>query len=165
MRPMFFSLWQKRGLCFLLGMIGFIWVVSLQPGFFIIGWDNFSSYFNLPENIFRTFFATWRAYRGLGVASDSEATDVFRQLFYFLLVPLAGESLTDQVYVLAALSVGLIAMYFLARQLFFLHAWSNHPDKLKRADLFAFFAAFFYLCNLTTVATFTFPMVMYTNRF
>lgn len=155
MRSVISFLRQRPGLCLLIGLLGILWITSLRPGFFLVGWDNFSSYFNLWGNIPRTFFATWRAYRGLGVASDSEVTDVFRQVFYFLLAPVVGESLVDQIYLLSALSTGLIAMYFLARELF----------GERKADLFGFFASFFYLCNLNTAATFSFPMIMYTNRF
>lgn len=150
---------QRPGLFILLLLLSLIWAVSLKPQFYLIGWDNFSSYFNLPTNIFRTFFATWRAYRGLGVASDSESTDLFRQLFYLVLSPVTSESMLDQIYVLTACAVGVLAMYALAYNII------GYYFKKFSQDIGGFFAALFYLCNLNTLATFYFPMIMYINRF
>lgn len=147
-------------------LLSLIWAIiaisTVRPHLYIIGWDNFPSYFNLPTNIFRTFFATWREYRGLGSASDSEVVDIFRQLFYFVLSPVLPEAMLDQVYMLTALAVGLCAMYFFTYLLF---KRTLPYANLQLLDIGGFVAAFFYLCNLNTLATFYFPMIMYTNRF
>lgn len=152
---------QRPGLVLLGLLLVVIWAVTIKPQFYLLGWDNFSSYFNLHTNIFRTFFATWRGYRGFGVPSDSESTDLFRQLFYLALSPFVSETILDQLYLLTACTVGLLAMYSLA--------YSIIGHYLKKAgwyqDVGGFFAAFFYLCNLNTLATFYFPMIMYVNRF
>lgn len=152
---------QRHGLVLLGLLIVVIWVITIKPQFYLLGWDNFSSYFNLHTNIFRTFFATWRGYRGFGSPSDSESTDLFRQLFYLLLSPFVSETLLDQLYLLTACTIGLLAMYGLVYGLI--------GHYLKKTgwyqDIGGFFAALFYLCNLNTLATFYFPMIMYVNRF
>lgn len=154
---------QYPGLCFLILFLAVISLASIKPDFYIIGWDNFSSYFNLKTNIFRTFFATWREYRGLGVASDSEVVDLFRQLFSLLLSFLLPETLLDQVYILFSLSAGVLGMYFFASYLY--RTNNTDTNKNKLADAFGFVAGFFYLFNLNTTATFTFPMIMYITRY
>ncbi len=145
---------KRPGLVLLILILTIITIVNIKPDFYLLGWDNFSSYFNLKTNIFRTFFATWREYRGLGVPSDSEVTDIFRQLFFLVLSPIVPQTMLDQLYLLLSLNVGVIAMYLLAGKII-----------KKNEDLSGFFAAFFYLFNLNTVSTFNFPMIMYINRF
>lgn len=150
------------GLSFLLVILGVIDVTSIKPQYDLVGWDNYSSYFNLFTNIFRTFFATWREYRGLGVPSDSESTDLFRQLFYLILKPVAPETMLDQLYMVVAMNIGVIAMYFFAKAMY---------EKFIRregeqvADTVGAVAGFFYLFNLNTLSVFYFPMIMYINRF
>lgn len=153
------------GLCLLVILLGWITIVTLKPGFYLLGWDNYSSYFNLPTNIFRTLFATWLDYRGLGVPSDAEVTDIFRQIFYWLMHFFLPEQLLDQTYYLMALWVGVIGMYALSRQLlkdFFFP--SGEVDK-RHADLFGLLVAFFYLFNLNTLSVFYSPIIPFTNRF
>ena len=76
---------RRPGLLVILVLLLVINLSSLKPKFYLLGWDNFSSYFNLKTNIFRTLFSTWREYRGLGVPSDSEVVDLPRQIFFFIL--------------------------------------------------------------------------------
>lgn len=153
---------QKPGLTLLLVILFIITLSSLKPQFYLLGWDNYSPYFNIPNNIFRTFFATWREYRGLGVPSDSEVTDLFRNLFYLILKPFVPGTLLDQIYILMALNVGIISMYIFSCLLF-----NKYLGKYKNisSDIFGFFSSFFYLFNLNTLSTFNFPVITYTNRF
>jgi len=127
-----------------------------------MGWDNYSSYFNIRTNLFRTLFAAWREYRGLGVPSDSEVTDIFRQVFFFVLGLVFSQSLLDQLYYVFAVAFGTLSMYMLcivSYRLYFMH----HEKKWE--DLVGFVGAFFYLFNLNTLATFYFPMVMFVTRY
>ena len=94
-----FNYFKKRpGLLILSIILLAITAVNIKPDFYLMGWDNYSSYFNLKNNIFRTFFATWREYRGLGVPSDSESTDMFRQLFFLILSPFIQQGLLDEIF-------------------------------------------------------------------
>ncbi|GEM_PF-1871302 len=152
----------RFGLVLLGILVAIIAVATLKPNFYVIGWDTFPSFFNPATNIFRTFFATWRGYRGLGVASDSESVDLFRQIMSLVLSPVLPQTLLDQVYMVMSLGIGIIAMYFLAWKLL-KKARPDFSDQL--ADLFGLFAGIFYLFNLNTVSTFTFPMIMYITRY
>lgn len=162
LQSLLFRLKKRPGFSALLAILFVVFLGSLQLQHYIVGWDNFSSYFNLPANIFRTFFATWRSYRGLGVPSDSESTDLFRQLFYLVFSLVLPQTMLDQVYILLMLALGVISMYFLGYVLF---KRIVSTRLAQYADLFGFFAAFFYLFNLNTLSTFYFPMIMYVNRF
>lgn len=152
---------SRPGLFILILLLLIITVTNLKPDFYLLGWDNYSSYFNLKTNIFRTFFATWREYRGLGVPSDSESTDLFRQLFYLILSPVIKTQLLDQIYILFAFSSGTLLMYFFANSLF--HVKGKHNS--HTSDVIGFVSSLFYLFNLNTLATFYFPMIMFVNRF
>lgn len=158
-----FAFFRKRpGLFLLCLLLLTIAIVSVKPSYFLVGWDNYSSYFNIKTNIFRTFFATWRDYRGLGVPSDSEATDIFRQLFYLILSPLLSKMLLDQLYMVLAVVLGTLAMYGFS---YIIAKRYVTQTNVFFTDLFAAFSAFFYLFNLNTLATFYFPMIMYINRY
>lgn len=154
---------NRPGFYLLLFILITIAAVTIKPGFYLLGWDNYSSYFNLSNNIFQTFFATWREYRGLGVPSDSESVDLFRQVFYFILHFFTPEKLLDQIYNCFVLFVGGISMYYFSSMLFKKSFGKNLPS--VSADWFGFFAALFYIFNLNTLSTFYFPMIMYVNRF
>lgn len=149
------------GLFILIFILCAISIKNLKPDFYLLGWDNYSSYFNLKTNIFRTFFATWREYRGLGVPSDSESTDLFRQLFYFVLNLFVKTQFLDQLYIIFALNSGVILMYFFSGSI--LH--SKATENSSNTDMIGFITALFYLFNLNTLATFYFPMIMFVNRY
>jgi hypothetical protein len=154
---------KRPGFYILLIILVAIVAATIKPGFYLLGWDNYSSYFNLPNNLFQTFFATWREYRGLGVPSDSESTDLFRQIFYFVLHIFTPEKLLDQIYNCFALLIGCVSMYFLGSQL--CRRISKDGSYIKYADWFGLFSALFYLFNISSLSTFYFPMIMYVNRF
>ncbi len=148
----------------LLGILAVISLQTIKPEFYLIGWDNYSSYFNLPTNLFRTFFATWRDYRGLGVPSDAEATDVFRQLLFVPLGFVFPRELLDQVYYLFALWLGVLGMYAFGGMI--VHDLPSLTGaSTRRKDLFGSIVSFFYLCNLNTLSVFYSPLIPFTNRF
>lgn len=157
-----FNYFKKRpGLLILSIILLVITAVNIKPDFYLMGWDNYSSYFNLKTNIFRTFFATWREYRGLGVPSDSESTDLFRQLFFLILSPFVKQGLLDQIFSLFSFNFGVMMIYLLSKKLF-KGVFQENEQKL---DLLGTFSGLFYIFNLNTLATFYFPMIMYINRF
>lgn len=149
---------KRPGFIILCILLSVITLVSLKPQFYLAGWDNYSSYFNLKTNIFRTFFATWREYRGLGVPSDAEVNDIFRQIFYWSLHFFVPEQLLDQLYYILALWVGILGMYAFASLII-------HDFNLKKNDLFSTVTALFYLFNLNTLSVFYSPIIPFTNRF
>ncbi|MBI3577388.1 hypothetical protein HY086_05110 [Candidatus Gottesmanbacteria bacterium] len=156
---------ERPGLVFLIILLTTISAANLKPGFYLMGWDNYSSYFNLPTNLFRTFFATWRDYRGLGVASDAEVTDVFRQIFYWISHFFLPEQLLDQVYYLAALWIGVLTTYWCAKLVYADFHFAGEQQTSRWKDALAFLAGFFYLFNLNTLSVFYSPIIPFTNRF
>lgn len=151
---------KRPGFAILVAILSLITLANVKPDFYLLGWDNYSSYFNLNTNIFRTFFATWREYRGLGVPSDAEVTDVFRQIFYWFLHFFISEQLLSQIYYFLALWVGVIGMYFFSDLL-----WMDLGNKNDNQDFFASVASFFYLFNLNTLSVFYALIIPFINRF
>jgi len=145
-------------LCLILVVIS---VGMIKPDFYLTGWDNYSSYFNLKTNLFRTLFASWREYRGLGVSSDAEVTDIFRIFLFWLMHFFVKENLLDQIYYVASLWVGVLSMYWLGRLLF--KKYIN--KKSGFGDVFGGVTALFYLFNLNTLSVFYSPIIPFTNRF
>jgi len=153
------------GLITLIVLLTIISLTTIKPHFYLLGWDNYSSYFNLPTNMFRTLFSTWREYRGLGVPSDAESTDIFRQLFYWVTHLVFPAKLLDQVYYLFALWVGVLSLYGCARLLTRDIHVGKHSLTLRQKDLFGMTAALLYLFNLNTLSVFYSPIIPFTNRF
>jgi len=152
---------QKRPFFFvLIGILAVISVVSIKPGFYLMGWDNYSSFFNQPTNIWRWFFHSWREFRGLGVPSDSEITELPRQLFFLILSPFVQEQLLEQMYFLLSFSAGGILTYILFTKII-----QKYKHLRKYQDIGGFVAALFYVFNLNTLAVFYFPITPYITRF
>jgi len=148
------------GLAILVVILTVMTVGMIKPDFYLMGWDNFSSYLNPKTNLFNTLFATWREHRGLGVPSDSEIMDLPRQIFNLILIPIVGMKMSDQIYFASTLWGGVLGMYVLARYIAARCQLGEHTY-----ELIGFFSAFFYLFNLNTLAVYYFPMVMYNTRF
>ena len=151
---------SRRGLLILLSILIWISVVSIHPTQYLIGWDNYSAYLGGFDGLFRTFFSTWRSYRGIGVAGDSESADVFRQLIILVISPFVSEPLRDQWYILGCLWIGVLSVYVLVSR--FAHRLKSSE---KFIDVVATIAAATYLFNLNTLATFYFPIITYITRF
>lgn len=183
-----YTLRTKPWFIFILLILVSITSLSFHKDYYFMGWDNFSSFFNIPTNLWKTLFGTWREYRGLGLPSDSEVVDIFRQLFFLLLSPIFSEKLLDQLYLLFSLWAGVIGMYLFAYKIYGLifphkkinyHTIKateiNHDNHIhsifstfglsKYNDLFGFIAAFFYLFNLNTLSVFFFPILPFVARF
>ncbi len=151
---------QRLGLVFLLILLIIITIGTVKPAFYLLGWDNYSSYFSIPTNLFRTFFSAWREYRGLGVPSDSEVVDIFRQMFFFVFHFVVAEQVLDQLYIILCLCIGVIGMYVFASAIL-----QKHSHSIKIVDAGAAIASLFYLFNLNTLAIFYFPIITYITRF
>jgi hypothetical protein len=153
---------RKPGLMILIALLAVISFRTIKPGFYLIGWDNFSSYFNQPHNLIRTLFATWREYRGLGVPSDSEVVDIFRQLFFVVGKSILPLDILDQLYYVICFVTGVFAAYsFITLALS--DVFGNAHRKLL--DTSAALGALMYGFNLNTLGIFYFPIVMYVTRF
>ncbi len=150
---------NNLGLVLLLLILIPIVLTNLITNSYLIGWDNFSVSLDLKTNIVRTIFSTWRAYRGLGVASDSEVVDITRQFIYVLFSPLP-QNYISQIYVIFTLILGSTGTYKLIRFII----KEKQKNSLYR-ELISFFSTILYLFNLNTVGTYFFPMPMFIGRF
>jgi hypothetical protein len=154
------SLKERPLLYVLLGILLIIVVVSIRPGYALLGWDNYSSYLNPQINIVRMFLDAWRSFRGLGVPSDSESTDIFRQFIFLILSPFISTDLLDQIYFLGSLVTGVLTTYIFVSRIM------KRGERVSQyADLGGFVAGFFYLFNLNTLSVFYFPITPYISRF
>lgn len=151
---------QRPGLAVLLILLAWITVSSLRQGVYLIGWDNYSSYFGGLEGLFRTVFSTWRAYRGIGVPSDSESVDVFRQLALLILSPVIPEPLLDQVYIIGCLWIGALSVYLLMERIL-----RRLHENDTNTDIPSALAAGAYILNLQTLSVFYFPIITYITRY
>lgn len=149
------------GLLVLIPILFAIIISSVKPNYFVMGWDNFSVSLNTKISLPRTFFATWREYRGLGVPSDSEVVDIFRQIIFIFISIFSAPELINQIYILGVLILGTLGVYILAKYL--IQTLKGIPDLLLESG--AVVASVFYLFNLNTLATFYLPMPMYVTRF
>lgn len=150
----------RVGYIILLFILIIIAVGIIKPPFYLLGWDNYSSYFSVPTNLFRTFFSSWREYRGLGVPSDSEVVDIFRQLFFYVFHFIAPEQILDQLYIVICLFIGVLGMYSFASVIL-----GKYSHSVRVTDAGATIAALFYLFNLNTLAIYFFPIITYITRF
>ncbi|KKQ36842.1 MAG: hypothetical protein US54_C0053G0008 [Candidatus Roizmanbacteria bacterium GW2011_GWA2_37_7] len=147
----------------LLLLLFIISALNIRSEYALLGWDNYSSFLNIDSNTLRSLFSTWREYRGLGVVSDAEVTDIWRNIYYLLGQHIIPNNLLEQLYYLFSLNVGMILMYKLASYIF---TKANKDKKLSRyTDVFSFIASLFYLFNINTLSVFYFPMLMFVSRF
>lgn len=138
-------------------------ITNISPHTWIAGWDNFSVSFDLPLNLSRTFWATWREYRGLGVMTDSEVVDIWRQVILFALSLFTPQPLVEQLYYLAMVLVGAIGMALLSQDVFV--ALFPHRRKSSVTQAVGYLGGLSYLFSVFTIATFYLPIAMYVVRY
>jgi hypothetical protein len=150
------------GLAVLLLFLLAVSAVNYQSKVNVLGWDNFSVSLDLPQNIWRTIFATWREYRAFGVPSDSEVTDIFRQLVLLFLTLIWGSTAIDAVYYLLLGSIGVVGTYALSRSVLKNSVFPLNTFIIESASLIS---GFYYFFNFHTLEQFQFPVVMYIIRY
>ncbi|MEO8581649.1 MAG: hypothetical protein ABI425_03640 [Patescibacteria group bacterium] len=152
------------GIFCLLVILGLIIVRNFSVSIDINGWDNFGIHLDLPLNLFRTIFSSWREYRGLGAPNDSEGVDIFRVVFFIFLSLFFKLKVLNMVYYFLLLGTGCLGMFFLSMEI-------AKESKLKLfqrhfyLELMGFLAGLMYLFSLHTIGTFYLPIVMYVARY
>lgn len=159
------SHWGEVALYFIIALVI---IVNFKPGYFILGNDNFSPELNPRLTFERSVFSPgWRAYRAVGIASDSEQSDIFRTSVFLILSKILPAWFISQGYLFFTLSIACISMGYLGKQVI----GKLFPDKFRQ--MFFFLSGLFYLTNLTTswiyfspvhlfVATYAFlPLVLW----
>lgn len=137
-----------------------IFVINFRSDSYLMTNDNYSPEINPSLSLNRSIFSpSWRDYRGLGILSDSEQSDVFRSLTFVLIDFLLPSKQLSQVYVFSALLFGVLGMYFLSgKTIEFLGIKIN-----KKLGGFA--SALIYLTTLWTIWIFNFPVMPYVNLY
>lgn len=145
--------WGKFLLIFILLIII---MFNFRPGFFILGNDNYSPEVNPTLSLERSIFnPAWRAYRMLGIPSDSEQADIFRSALFYMLQFVFPAWFTSQLYVFGAFFVASLSTAFLARDLF-----RKHHDASQREIIFVM-AGLFYVTTLLTSWIFLSPLKVF----
>ena len=123
-----------------------ILIVSLHNGKYIISNDNYSAELNPAPSISRYLFSpAWRSYRALGVPSDSEQTDLFRSVAFWVLELFLPTWLVGQLYYWICMVIGSFSMAFLVSNFL-------KETKQKKYARFTFlFAGVTYISTLWTM--------------
>jgi hypothetical protein len=113
--------------------------------------DNYSPELNPITTISRSLFEpAYRAYRGLGVASDSEQADIWRSFMMLPFKTIGLQSVTSLLYMISMLILGGYSTYLLSKKVF---------KKDKSVLLISIIAALVYFSTLWTAWVFNFPVM------
>ncbi len=110
--------WGVFSLFILLMVIVFL---NVKPGYFVMGNDNFSPEIRPDVTLERSLFSpAWRAYRVLGIPSDSEQSDIFRTAVFSVFSFAFPGWLLSQGYlfftfIIASISMGLLTGWFVEK--------------------------------------------------
>ncbi|NTU73629.1 hypothetical protein HGB07_05705 [Candidatus Roizmanbacteria bacterium] len=143
---------------FLAIFLGVIASANFHPGYMALGNDNFSPELDPALTIQRSLVSpAWRAYRALGVPSDSEQSDVFRaSIFWVLEKAFVPSWFISQAYLLFTLGLAFFSMGKLAQ----LFIKGRHSQQL----IFVL-GGLLYTCSLLTVWVYFFPVQMFVAAF
>lgn len=136
------SHWGEIILCCI---ISIVIIVNFKPGYFILGNDNFSPEINPVLSLERSIMSPgWRAYRAMGIASDSEQADIFRTSIFLILNKFFPAWFVSQGYVFFTLFIASISMAYLASKIIskiFINKFQQMPF---------LFGGIFYMASLLT---------------
>jgi hypothetical protein len=148
----------------LLPILGFavltivLFVFNYTPGTYLTGWDNLHPEFNYELNIKRQFFSVWQEYQGLGLlAGMGHASDLFREIFLWLVSFIIPASFIRYFYHFLMLFVGMTGVFFLLKNILL----ADKTDSIRTKG--ALLGALFYLFNLGTIQYFYVPFEPYST--
>lgn len=106
--------WGEIVLCLIISLVI---ILNFKPGYLILGNDNFSPEINPSLTLERSIFSPgWRAYRAVGIASDSEQSDIFRTAIFWLLDKAFPSWFISQGYVFFTFFIASVSAAFLSRK-------------------------------------------------
>lgn len=136
-------------------------IVALRnyvPGTWLSGWDNLHTEFNFPLNVYRSVYAVWQEYQGLGLLGGmGHASDLVRELFLWAASMVIQPSLIRYFYHFLMLLVGVLGIYTVLYTTFLASISS------KKRIVIAWLASIFYLVNLGTIQYFFTPFEPYST--
>ncbi|MCD4811619.1 hypothetical protein K8R14_03385 [bacterium] len=134
--------------------------LSFKVGYSYISNDNYSPDLNPLLTIERSIISpAWRSYRGLGFASESEQTDVFRSVFYYVTDIFLPTWSLSQIFALLCFGVGSWFTGLLASNLV------RDFSKEKYSELAFLLSGIFYITTLWTVWVYYLNMFPYISQF
>jgi|GEM_PF-6449393 len=144
------------GWFFLLLVTFVICAINFHPGTYIVGNDNFSPEINPEITIERSIFSpAWRDYRGLGLASDTEQSDLFRTIVFAATQLFVTHEVSSQLYRFFAIFAGVIGVALLVKDLF------KRMGLSKYRQTGILFGGLTYLFSLLTYSIFYFQTALF----
>ncbi|MDP2637599.1 MAG: hypothetical protein Q8P26_00870 [Candidatus Levybacteria bacterium] len=126
-------------------IVGLIIILNFKPGYFILGNDNFSPEINPALTFERSMFSPgWRTYRVMGIASDSEQSDIFRTSIFLVFSKFLPAWLISQGYIFFTFFIACISMGYLTKKI----AGRLFIDKFQQLSFL--FGGVFYVASLLT---------------
>jgi len=117
--------------------------VTVRPGQFILGNDNYSPEVRPGVTLTRSVInPTWRSYRALGVPSDSEQADIVRSAAFTLLARFIPLWILSQGYVFLAFLIGCFSVGYLASALYL------ERKETEKGEAVFLISGVFYAMNL-----------------
>lgn len=140
---------DNYGYIFLVLFLIIICLISFVGDKYILSNDNYSPELNPLLSVKRYLLnPAWRSYRGLGIPSDSEQSDIFRSILFYIKGNVLSTSTLSQLYYLLCLCVGSIFTALFVKDLV-------RESPLYRYKQLAFLlSGFTYIGTLWTVWTF-----------
>lgn len=133
-------------------------LTNYSRGTFLTGWDNLHPEFNFPMNVYRSLFAVWQEYQGLGLLGGmAHASDLPRQLFLWASSLLIPQSLLRYFYHFLMLPIGMLGVYVFLKDILLLYV----PQRTRK--IAATLGSLFYLLNLGTIQYFYVPFEPYST--
>lgn len=135
-------------------------IISINYGKYLLSNDNYSPELNPLLSIKRYIFnPTWRTYRTLGYASDSEQADIFRSGIFGILDIILPKWSLAQIFSLISLWVGTISISYLTS----IFVKENVTTKNNKTVFLI--SGIIYLSTLWTAWVFNFNMMPYITQF
>lgn len=133
-----------------------ILVINIRSGFLFLTNDNYSPELNPLLVIERALYSpAIRIYRGLGLPSDSEQSDIFRGIFFLFSNSLLGLEISNQIVFLGYLIIAICGTYLFTNTIVKRYFKDIHPTHTS------LIASMIYITSLWTVWVFNFPVMPY----
>lgn len=133
--------------------------LNFQPNTWLTGWDNLHPEFNF-NLYFHRYLSVWQEYRGLGLLGGmAHSADLTRTIFLYFLSGFFNANLLRYFWTFICLIFGVLGTYALTHKL--VHHLNPNTKGINKIS--SFFAALFYLLNLSTLQTFYIPFETFTS--
>lgn len=142
--------WKYESIIILIWLVAS--VLNIQPGHYLIGWDNLQVELNYWENLRRSFFSAWNEYYGLGAPSGhANSVEFFRLVISAPLYLIFPNWMFRYATHLLCWLFGGLSIYFLSK-----HITKGFDSRYL--GVVPFVVSIFYMYNMGTVQVFYAPL-------